>query len=48
MRPITKYTQGELMKNCIFLKEIDSITLQFKGINKIKFVKFWIRLIFLC
>jgi len=39
MRPITKYTQGELMKNCIFLKEIDFITLQFKGVNKIKFVK---------
>lgn len=39
MRPITKYKEGTKIKDCIFLKEKDSIIVQFKGKNKTKFTK---------
>lgn len=39
MRPITNYNSGERMRDCIFIEEKESIILNFKGINKLRFVK---------
>lgn len=39
MRPTTKYNKGELMGNCIFLEERESMIKEFKGKNNIRFVK---------
>lgn len=39
MRPVTKYNSGDKMKDCIFLEEKESVVLNYKGINKTRFVK---------
>jgi hypothetical protein len=39
MRPVTKYSKGDKMRDCIFLEELDSIILNENSSTQIKFVK---------
>ena len=39
MRPVTKYTSGDRMRDCIFIEERESIISNFQGVNKTRFVK---------